>query len=387
MKKKKKEIHIVYIITKLELGGAQKVCLSLFQNMHNDNNTLTCSLISGNQGYFTQELVNKPNIYLLDSFKREIGLSIVFQEIKTFFSLIKLLKTLQKNKPNQKIIVHTHSTKAGLLGRWAAFFAGISTKIHTVHGFGFHPYQSSVAWFIQYILEFVTSFITTHYVCVSSFDIKQGKQLLPFFISKHSLIRASIQHYSALKSNIFKKTNSSSTKPFIFGSIACFKRQKNIIDMLKAFCICHEENPLVKLEIIGDGHLRPSIEQWIHEHNLKHAITLHSWQQNVIPFLANWHAFVLSSLWEGLPCAIIEARLAQLPVITYNTGGIHDIVHEKNGILCKPKEIFQLANAMITISKNSSLHTQLSSYNDDLYDFSIETMLNQHKNLYQTFSK
>lgn len=321
MKLKNNELHVLYIITKLELGGAQKVCLSLLKGLHNSGKNAL--LISGIEGSLVKDLINSPSVILLKNLKREISLSYFFQEIKNFFELINEIKKIKKKYPN--LIVHTHSTKAGLIGRWAAFFAGIKKRIHTIHGFGFHPYQNKLVWFATYFLELITSLITTHYICVSSEDVKIGRKLFPKFEKKHSIIRAAIEwdkFYAASK--IVPSINEK--EQFIFGTVSCFKKQKNLFDLLKAFKKVNEKNKNCRLEIIGDGILRNSIEEWITQNNLDNYIILHGWQDNVAQFMINWNTFVLSSLWEGLPCAIIEARLLKLPVLAYDTGGIHDVI-------------------------------------------------------------
>ncbi len=376
---KKKEIQVLYIITKLELGGAQKVCLSLLENMQSSGHT--SFLISGNQGTLTKIVAEKNNIILLDTFTREVGIRTIFQEIKTLFSLIAHIRKLKKKYPH--LLVHTHSTKAGLLGRWAAFFAGVSKRIHTVHGFGFHPYQTKIGWLINYVLELLTSFITTQYVCVSSFDVKTGIRLLPRFAQKHSIIRAAVNQHTFIPAQRCKieKTD----EPFIFGTISCFKKQKNLFDLFEAFKLCKQQNPQVKLEVIGDGHLRADLEEWIAKNHMQENIILHGWQTNVSTYLKKWNAFVLSSLWEGLPCSVIEARLSQLPVISYDTGGIHDVIyHGQNGLLCKPKQIEKLAQQMFQLSTNQTLITKLQSYTDDLSDFDKNAMIKQHIKLYQS---
>ena len=82
----KNNIHVLYIITKLELGGAQKVCLSLLNGINNTGHR--AGLISGNQGALVPHVKKSDFVFLLDSLKREIGLKIIFSEIKTFFKII-----------------------------------------------------------------------------------------------------------------------------------------------------------------------------------------------------------------------------------------------------------------------------------------------------------
>lgn len=368
---------IVQIITKLELGGAQKVCLEIAQGLKENN--IPNYLISGNEGPLVESVKHWDNVFLISELKREISWFAPLRELKVFIKLITILRTLRKKHPN--LVVHTHSTKAGIVGRWAAFFAGVKKRIHTIHGFGFHDYQKTVPWILNYGIELITSLVTTHYICVSSHDIATGIRLFPRFKQKHSLIRA------AVNSEFFfipAYEESENVNDFIFGTIACFKPQKNLFDLLQAFNNVYHKNPHVKLEIVGDGILRPSIEQWINEHNLSEAITLHGWQKNITPFLHRWDTFALSSLWEGLPCAIIEARLFKLPIVSYDTGGIKDvIIHGENGFLYAQKNWIGLAEGMTTLATNPKIAYKLSMYSDNLSEFNADKMVQNHITLYK----
>jgi len=375
-----KNLTVIHIITKLELGGAQKACLALFDGL--SQHGVTTALIAGSGGYFTDTAKKKPHVYILDSFKNEASWKLFFLEIRNFICLIQRLRTLKKEFPH--VLVHTHCTKAGVVGRWAAFFAGIKTRIHTIHGPSFHPYLPTHIWYAIYLTELITSIITTHFICVSTYDAKVALKFFPSFSSKHSIIRAAIDwktfYQPAKRTSSFPARN----KPFVFGIVACFKKPKNLLDLCKAFAYVHQNNPHTRLEIIGDGILRPELEQCIAYYNLTTQITLHGWQHEVAPHMLNWHAFVFSSLWEGLPCAVVEARLLKLPVISYATGGIPDVIfHDNNGFLCAQGDWQELGNLMLRVATDSQLHARLSAYPDDLRDFNDQRMVEEHIKLYK----
>jgi glycosyltransferase involved in cell wall biosynthesis len=374
------DLHVVYIITKLELGGAQKVCLSLFEGLKQSG--YTSRLISGTQGPLAEEVIHNPFVYLIPTLTREISFLGVYNEIKNFFHLIHYLKRLQKKYP--RLIVHTHSTKAGLVGRWAALFAGVKRRVHTIHGYAFHPHQSYLAWFIVYSLELFTSFITSHFICVSSTDVQTGIRLFPFFKNKYSIIRAAVDWDKFTAHKVQRKDIQDN---FIIGTIACFKKQKNLVDLIKAFHVAYQSNQTLRLEIIGDGILRSDLETLINNLQIQSVVALHGWQKNVVPFMHRWHTFALTSLWEGLPCAIIEARLLKLPIISYNTGGIHDvIINKKNGLLYNQKDWISLAHGILELSTNKELYQSLCTYNENLLDFHSTTMVNNHIALYKELS-
>lgn len=371
MTKKKKEFHVVYIITTLELGGAQKICLTLFEAFSEQ-----AHLLAGFQGLLTHTVTNNPSTILLNTFKRSLGF---LSDCKTFLHLIFKLKKLKSE--HEHLIVHTHSTKAGLLGRWAAWCVGIKQRVHTVHGFHFHEHQNKLIWLLSLSLEWITSFITSWYICVSTKDIETGVNYLHNFSQKHSLIRAAVDDCYFIPAKKIHK----STHQFIFGTVSCFKPQKNLFDLLQAFKQVHEKIPCTKLEIIGDGIQRKALEAWIKHHKLTQAITLLGWQQDVKKQMDRWHTFVLSSLWEGLPCAAVEARLRHLPVIAYNTGGMRDIIEDgSNGFLIEQKNITALSHKMLLLATDTQQHTNLAQYHDDLHAFKNSSMILQHKKLYQS---
>ena len=376
----KKKPSIAYIITKLELGGAQKVCLSLFTDLQkNDHITW---LISGTQGPLTEKVKKKSNVILLPSLQRECSWKTIGNECKTFFSLIKILKKLSSDHPD--LIVHTHSTKAGYLGRWAGFFARIKKRVHTIHGFGFHEHQSRIGYGITYLLELITSLITTHYICVSTNDQNIGTRLLPWFSSKNSLIRAAVEDKKFVSATVSVNYND---KVFVFGTVSCFKEQKNLFDLLTAFEKVYTQHNYARLEIIGDGYLRSDIELWIKEKKLTNVITLHGWQEDVAHYMKQWHVFVMSSLWEGLPCAAVEARFLKLPVICYQVGGIQDlIISGKNGFLYEQKNIHGLVQGMSSLITDPILYKKLRLHPDDLSTFTCAHMIKRHSILYQSIA-
>ena len=377
--KNKKELAVLYIITKLELGGAQKVCLSLLNGIENNNNVY---LISGKKGILTKNIVGKKNAILLDSFEREVFSPLL--EIKNFVRLIQEIKKIKIR--HKDLIVHTHSTKAGIIGRWAAYFAGVKHIVHTVHGYAFHSHQNKLAWTLIYAAELFSSLITDHFVCVSSFDVKLGIKLFPRFKRKHSIVRAAADwgkfSCAATKTSPFPPKE----KPFVFGTTSCFKPQKNLLDLFKAFEIVSLKNPNIKLELIGDGEMRNTLQQWVKEKKLESKIFFHGWQDDIAPIMQNWHAFTLSSLWEGLPCAIVEARILNLPVLCYNTGGIRDLIsNKKNGFLFEQGDWKNLAQGMINISQNKLMHKKMQIHEDNLDEFKTEYMVQKHIELYRNF--
>lgn len=381
---KKDVVQVLYVVTKLELGGAQKVCLALLDGVAHTG--FKTSLISGSDGVLTAQVKDRSDVYFIKSFKRELGLSGLWSEPYSFFLMVKHMRALKKTVPG--LVVHTHSTKAGIMGRWAAFFAGVKVRVHTVHGFGFHAHQSKISWLLTYLCEWVTSFITTHFVCVSQKDLDEGSRRLPTFAKKCSLIRAAVD-WDQFFTPATKEVSCNVGQDIIIGTVACFKPQKNIFDLLTAFQVAWSRLPVEKrahvyLQIIGDGILRPEIEAWILRYGMGQHIQLLGWQADVASWMKTWRVFALSSLWEGLPCSVVEARLSKIPVVAYDVGGIAEIIKDgSNGFLVPPMDWQLFAVRLEQLINDQVLYQQLSLWNDSLDDFSIPSMVNKHAKLYE----
>ena len=169
---------VVHMITKLELGGAQQNTLLMVT--HLSRSKYEPVLNSGTEGILVEDAkkLEDVRVCLIPELVREIKL------LKDIMALIKIWNILKRLKVDAKkeeergvlspVIVHTHSSKAGILGRWAARFAGVRLILHSVHGFSFHDYQPSIVRAFFIILERVTATITAKFIAVSKANIYKG---------------------------------------------------------------------------------------------------------------------------------------------------------------------------------------------------------------------
>lgn len=393
---------VVYVITKLELGGAQKVCLSLFERIAQLGGKTI--LISGSEGTLVSEVKKKykpDDLYLLKSLTRELSIFGLFREVKAFWEILFTLRKIKKKYPGREIIVHTHSTKAGLMGRWAAWAARVSQIVHTVHGFGFHPYQRRTYWLANYIFEYLTSFITDKYICVSEHDRSVGQKYIYQFSKKSEVIRAAVA-WDVFSGAARAEREPVTSKKFVIGSISCFKPQKNLSELFRAFAILknqYEGDYEIALELVGDGLQRKELERLAKRLDIAQNIRWWGWQKNTSKLRAlmeNWDLFSLSSLWEGLPCSVIEARLLGIPVACYDVGGIREVIQKpSDGVLIRPGDYYALAQYFreqldkkeIGAQKESERELEKIGAYRQLAPFSDQVMALQHWELYQNFKK
>jgi glycosyltransferase involved in cell wall biosynthesis len=101
-------------------------------------------------------------------------------------------------------------------------------------------------------------------------------------------------------------------------------------------------------------------------------------------WMKQWDLFAMSSLWEGLPMSVVEARLSRLPIIAYDVGGIYEVVKNgQNGFIIEPGDWQTLASKLSLLIENNDLRKKISLFNDLLNDFDNNSMIQQHIQLYK----
>ena len=156
------KINILYIITKLELGGAQKQLICLIRGL--DKERYNIFLFTAQEGILMPEVLSISDLHI----KRSNFLERNLNPIKDFLAMIEIFFFIKTNKID---IVHTHSSKAGILGRIAGWLAGVKIKVHTVHGWPFHQYQPFLTRVTFVLLEKITSFFTDKLIVVSYVEL------------------------------------------------------------------------------------------------------------------------------------------------------------------------------------------------------------------------
>jgi glycosyltransferase involved in cell wall biosynthesis len=370
----------VHIITKLELGGAQDNTLYTLKSL--PSRQYKKFLISGSGGIRDEEARNAEEYttYFVPRLKREIR---PLADISTLFRIRKLLIQI---KPT---IVHTHSSKAGILGRWAAYLARVPVIVHTFHGFGFNDYQHPLKrWFLVRAERF-TARITTAFIAVSRDNIetalgnKIGKPRMYSLI--HSGIHRITQRFDArtIRHEIGMDDNE-----LLIYTISCLKLQKNVLDFARLAKLVSARNPDIPLRFVvaGDGEQRPMIEKYISENGLKDKLILLGWRRDATELLAAADIYVMTSLWEGLPRALLEAMALGKPCCVYAADGVKDVVRNgENGYIVPVRDLESLADYVDQILKNKHLRSKIGekARKSVIEEHFIDTMVKRIGSYYQ----
>ncbi|MCK5534746.1 glycosyltransferase family 4 protein [bacterium] len=379
----KKKIKIAHIITKLELGGAQQN--TLYTLMHLNREKFEAVLICGKGGILDQEVF----LSLGDKvfFVRELS-----RKINPLFDFIALVKIWCLLKKEKITLVHTHSSKAGILGRWAAKLAGVAYIIHTYHGFGFNSYQKRFIQWLFITVERITASITTKLITVSSENIKKGLANKIGKPGQYVVIHSGIKIKELLFNPEIKKQKRKefffNDKDFVIGMIACFKPQKDPVSfVLLAHKVCGYL-PQAKFLLVGDGVLRPAIEGLIAKLNLQEKIKLPGWRRDVSQLLQTFDIMVLTSLWEGLPRVFPEAMALGIPVVATGVDGAREVIKNGvNGFLVPPKDIEAMAQKIIYLFNNPETMKQIGIKGKEMLSstFDIDQMVKEIEILYANY--
>lgn len=380
-----RKFNLLYLITKLELGGAQKQLLSLIRYLDRDRYNIF--LITSKRGLLVEEALSIDGLRVnrLSSLARPIN------PLKDILAFVVIYNFIKRNKID---IVHTHSSKAGILGRWAAKLAGVNMIVHTVHGWSFNDYQNLLLRQFYIALERFTAKITDKLIVVSNIDMDRGIRKYIGEQTKYILIRYGINHgefINNLEDNVkIRREIGLNDNEFLVGMISCFKPQKAPLDYIKLAASVRKFYPQTKFILVGDGILRRKIEKLIDKFNLRGNIILTGWRRDIPRILSAIDVFVLTSLWEGLPIAVLEAMVSSKPVVTTNTGGVSEIVkHGENGFLVPCRDIEAMKEKIFDLLKDAEFRYRIGrrAKQDLNSDFRIEGTVRQIQSLYEYLIK
>ncbi|MFH1540813.1 MAG: glycosyltransferase family 4 protein [Elusimicrobiota bacterium] len=374
-------VKVAYIITLLELGGAQEVVLYTCE--HLNKNKFDVILICGKGG----KLDNKTKdikTFFVKELVRQIN------PINDLLAFVKIYKILKKEKPD---IVHTHSSKAGIVGRWATYFLRLTTYdlrfmkiVHTIHGFGFNDEQNYFVRKIYIFVEWLAAKITNKFIAVSYENISKGLKNKIGFEKQYTVVRAGIKISDyQIKIDIDKKKKEFGIKnESVVGMVACFKKQKAPLDFIKTAKLVCNEKPDTKFILVGDGVLRGKIEFEIKKLNLEKNVILAGWRNDVNEIIKIFDIFILTSLWEGLPMVIIEAMATGIPVVATYVDGTKEVVQEGlTGFVVQPHETEKMAERILRLLNDVNLRKKFSeTAKKRVQEFDADLMVLDQERLY-----
>lgn len=364
-----RKIKILRIIARLNIGGPAIHTILLAEGLDKDRfeSLLVCGEISKDEGdmsYYARQKNVEP--YFIPELKRELN---IFNDIAAFKKIYRLI---QSEEPD---IIHTHTAKAGSLGRSAAILynfvnilKGKRVKlIHTFHGHVFEGYFGRLKTFLFIIIERILGFFTYKIITVSE-SVK--KELIFFDITKESKIEVIPLGFELDRFlNILPKDDNSVLSVGIVGRLIPIKNHRLFLQAA-AKVIKRGVSANLRFKVIGDGQLRQELEGFSRQLGIEAQVDFLGWRKDLVKVYSDLDAVVLTSINEGTPVSLIEAMASAKPVIATDVGGVKDLFFKAgdynmqsqagikvydNGILCESGNISGVAEALRLLLDNARL--------------------------------
>ncbi|OGS38847.1 MAG: hypothetical protein A2506_09395 [Elusimicrobia bacterium RIFOXYD12_FULL_66_9] len=374
-------LKVVHVVTRLDLGGAQQNTLHTVRSL--DPKRFDAALVCGEGGYLDEEVRGDEGLrtVFIDSLVREVS------PLRDLLAMLEMRRLFSIERP---VIVHTHSSKAGILGRLAATLAGVPIIVHTYHGFGFHDRQNPIAKSVYVLLERLCALATTRTIFVSHANQDYAARHGIRGAAEGVIIRSGVRlsDFPAKVDAAALKTAAGigMHKPVVV-SIGNLKPQKNAGDFIAAAAKAAERVPDAHFVFLGEGPQRPRLEAKAFALGLHSRFHFLGWRRDGEQWLAAADVFALTSLWEGLPRSLVEAMKTGLPSVCYATDGVGDILKDgDNGFLIEPGDIAAFAERLVSLLTDEGLRRRLGAAAAASIgpEFDIDGMVRSQESLYES---
>ena len=373
------KIKLLHIITHLPIGGAQDNTLYTIELLNKKKYDI--SLCCNFSGELVERAKKIEDIKLINIpiLSRDVNL---INDTRAFLALYKIIKKEDYD------IIHTHSSKAGFLGRIASKINKVPIIIHTVHGFPFNDFMNFFKKNFYILIEKLLANWTDVLITVSNLN---KKKIIDLGISKKDKI---YNIYSGIDLKIFDRKNDRSFKKelklgdneILIGAVGRLSGQKDPITLIRAFNLVSKKFPDAHLVFVGDGPLRNKITKMIKKLKLTSKVHLIGNIHNTWPVYHSLDLFVMSSIYEGLGRSITEALSCGVPVVCTAVEGVPEIIKNgETGFLVEPRDIEGLANSIIYSLQNLSVAKKIALEGRKFVhkNFDVNKMVQEIDSVYQ----
>ncbi len=360
-----KKIKVLRIIARLNIGGPAIHTVLLTEGL--DKARFKTIFVYGNIGkdegdmsYYAREKDVKP-LYI-PQLRRELN---VFNDI---VSLLRILKLIFAERPD---IIHTHTAKAGTLGRAAGIIYNICNPfsdrkmrlVHTFHGHVFEGYFCAFKTKLFIYIERLLSYFTSKIITVSA-TVKN--ELIALGITRASKIEVIPLGFELDKFLNIAQRESDILSIGVIGRLVPIKNHRLFLDSVSKFLKYKPEVGL-RFKIIGDGELRRGLENYSRILGISDHIDFLGWQKDLVRVYSDLDIVVLTSLSEGTPVSLIEAMASARPVVATDVGGIKDLLGNEirginnnfkvleRGIIVKSGDVNGFGEALVYLLDNPEL--------------------------------
>ncbi|MCB9435602.1 MAG: glycosyltransferase family 4 protein [Anaerolineales bacterium] len=377
-------LRIMQVIARLNVGGpaAHVILLTEHFGPPSYKTMLVCGQIDPHEGdmvYLADEKGITP--YIIPDLGRSIS---PIRDAKTIVKLYRLMRTY---KPH---VVHTHTAKAGFVGRIAAWLARVPVRVHTFHGHVFHGYFGKAKTCLFLWLERGCAKLSSRLITISPslrdelvehYHIASQERfvVLPLGIDLGVFAQPTSQDPAAIRQHYNLPVSSK-----LIGIVGRLVDIKNHALFLEAAHQVILQRQDVHFVVVGDGELHAGLEQQVESLNLQSYVTFIGWVKDLAPLLHTIDILALTSNNEGTPVSIIEAMAAGIPVVATAVGGVPDVLGGGSlGTLTPAHDPKAFADALIRVLDGNHPSTQEAQMTA-LERYSLERFMKDIDQLYRS---
>lgn len=380
---KMEKVKVLHIITRLDNGGSAENTFLTVTGLNKAG--WDVSLMSGPVDLPSQDRrkqIEKQGVeYIhMPDLVRNVH---PFKDLEAFYKMYRLLR---KRKFD---IVHTHTSKAGFLGRLAAWLARTPLIIHTPHGHVFFGYFGAFKTRIILSLEKWISRITGQMVALTSGEKRDYVKYGVCDTEKITVI------CSGIELNKFKEASWSEKRTLrkelgipenakIVGTVGRLVPVKGPVFLIDAAKFVLSKHPNTFFLFVGDGELKHELVKRARKLDIEHQVLFVGWRDDVARILSLFDIFVFPSLNEGMGRVLVEAMTLGKPIVASDVGGIPDLViHGKNGFLVCPKNPLELAKGIKILIEDKNQREHMGECGKEMaWNFSKDKMIEEIVKLY-----
>jgi glycosyltransferase involved in cell wall biosynthesis len=350
-------LRVLRLIARLNIGGPARHTVILNDRLRDFG--FETLLVHGSPGATESNLEDLARDRGIDTiYVTELGRRIhPLDDLKAF---VRVLRIMRRWRPD---IVHTHTAKAGSIGRVAAFLSNLTRRrskrcviVHTFHGHVFAGYFGTAGSLAVRVIERTLALMTDRIIAISDRqrnDLVDGFRItspsrvsvVPLGLDLDDLLQRSLEFRGVRSTLAFGE------RDVVIGFVGRLVPIKDVETFIRAAALASERLPALRVVIAGDGECRGRLEELARNLGIGERVRFLGWRRDLLPLYASFDLFVLSSLNEGTPVALIEAMAAGVPVIATSVGGVPDVLHDgENGTLVPARDPISLANAICTVA-------------------------------------
>lgn len=349
-----KKIRIAHIITRMDRGGAPDVVRILIEQA--DPALFDMVLIYGRTLVPTDRVkdflgkLGSGRVYQIDALRRDVH---------PFFDVLAFIRILALLKKEKFDIVHTHTAKAGFLGRIAARCAGVRVVVHSPHGHNFYGYFRAVGSRLVVWAERLAGVYCDKIHALTKLEKTDMAGLGILKEDKIEVIYCGVEldffQRNAEAADVLKKTLGIPANVPVAGYVGRLEPVKGPKYFIRAAGHVHKRTPEARFIVAGEGALRPRLEREARRLGMADVVHFIGWQEDAASVYSALDVLVLPSLNEAVGRSLLEAQAVGVAIVASKVGGVPEIIQDGiTGVLFAPRDVKSLAEIMARLLKDPS---------------------------------